>query len=372
MRNICFIALLTGSLLAACSVEKEEKALAPDEYSILVKVENPREGVSLQLFQINEQERKLIDSAGFNASDSTYRLSGKSPAADFALLKIGDMQEMLIYLEPGRINLQAEGNKPKAKYSIGGTRNNDYLDQLNTYQSEYAMAMAGFEQEYMMVQGSGAEQDMSVLEAKYKSLQASETDKLKQLINAMDSSPVAIYAAGMFYDKDASFPFLDSLSARLSSQMPKDKYALLFAEQMNKLRKFAIGQPAPDFTLTDLEGKSFSLTSLKGNYVLIDFWASWCKPCRQENPNVVATYKKFKGKPFKIIGVSLDRSEEPWREAIKADGLSWSHVWDKEGKVANDYAVEGIPSTFLLDKEGKIIAKNLRGGALENKLKEVM
>lgn len=372
MNRVIYIAIATLMFLASCEQSAKEEALAPGEYKIVLKVQNPREEISAELFQVNERDRKLIDSAVFNAKDSSYVLQGKSPEADFALLKIGDLQEMLIYLEPGLIEVTAEGNKPKATYTLSGTRNNNYLNLLNTYQAGYAAAMAAFEQEYMMVQGAGEGQDMRVLEEKYKTMQANETQKLKEVIDQMDSSPVAIYAAGMFFDKDAAFPFLDSLSARLSKQLPNDRYATLFLGQMEKLRKFSIGQTAPDFTLTDLQGKNFSLSSLRGNYVLIDFWASWCGPCRQENPNVVATYKKYKNKSFKIIGVSLDRSEEPWKEAIKTDGLIWSHVWDKAGQVAGEYAVEGIPSTFLLDKEGRIIAKNLRGDALENKLKEVL
>ncbi len=130
----------------------------------------------------------------------------------------------------------------------------------------------------------------------------------------------------------------------------------------------AISQPTP-------EGQTVSLSSLKGKYVLIDFWASWCGPCRAENPNVVAAFNKFKDKDFTILGVSLDDNKEKWMEAIKKDGLAWTHVSDLkkwESIPARDYGVESIPTNFLLDKEGRIIARDLRGPALEAKLAEVV
>jgi peroxiredoxin len=136
--------------------------------------------------------------------------------------------------------------------------------------------------------------------------------------------------------------------------------------------KFAIGQPAPDFSQVDTAGRAVSLASFKGKYVLVDFWASWCKPCRLENPNVVKAFEQYKGNHFSILGVSLDMAEKNWKEAIHADQLAWTQVIDKENKVSKQYNITSIPSNFLLDKEGRIIAKNLRGDELEKKLAEVL
>ncbi|HXU25784.1 MAG TPA: TlpA disulfide reductase family protein, partial [Bacteroidia bacterium] len=131
----------------------------------------------------------------------------------------------------------------------------------------------------------------------------------------------------------------------------------------------AEGSILPDFTLTTPEGKPLSISSFKGKVVLVDFWASWCGPCRKENPNVVAIYKKLHAKGFDVYGVSLDDNKEKWLNAIKTDGLIWNHASDLKGwdnQVAKQFGIDAIPFTILLDKEGKIIGKGLRGAELES------
>lgn len=135
-----------------------------------------------------------------------------------------------------------------------------------------------------------------------------------------------------------------------------------------------VGEPAPDITLPTPEGKPLSLSDLRGKVVLIDFWASWCKPCRAENPNVVRVYEQYKDQGFEILGVSLDRSKDAWTQAIQQDNLTWKHVSDLKfwnSEAAQQYGVSAIPYTVLVDREGNIIAERLRGGNLEAKLAEV-
>ncbi len=143
------------------------------------------------------------------------------------------------------------------------------------------------------------------------------------------------------------------------------------AQQVAEAKKNPVGKILPDFIQDDTNGKAVSLSSLRGKYVLVDFWASWCGPCRQENPNVVSVYQKYKKKNFTVLGVSLDKSRQPWLDAIQADKLTWQHVSDLKGwqnAVAQQYEIYSIPQNFLLDPAGKVIAKNLRGSALEQAL----
>ncbi|HRF39522.1 MAG TPA: TlpA disulfide reductase family protein [Saprospiraceae bacterium] len=145
-------------------------------------------------------------------------------------------------------------------------------------------------------------------------------------------------------------------------------------QQVAGMRSFTIGAEAPDFAQATPEGKMLKLSELRGKVVLIDFWASWCGPCRRENPNVVRMYQQYKDKGFEILGVSLDRDRQRWLDAIQQDGLTWLHVSDLQqwsNAVAQMYGVSSIPHTVLLDAEGRILARNLRGEALEHKLAEI-
>lgn len=160
---------------------------------------------------------------------------------------------------------------------------------------------------------------------------------------------------------------------RMAQQMAAAKQQEEQQAQLDNL--IPVGSPAPDFTQNTPEGKPLSLSSLRGKVVLIDFWASWCRPCRMENPNVVRMYNKYHKKGFEILGVSLDKDMNAWTGAIKQDGLTWKHVSDLafwNNAVAQQYGVSAIPYTILLDKYGLVLAKNLRGPALEEKLAEVL
>jgi peroxiredoxin len=165
-----------------------------------------------------------------------------------------------------------------------------------------------------------------------------------------------------------------AVANKLRKEWPNYDHSKSFIELVDKMKSIAIGQPAPEIALPDTTGQMVKLSSMKGKYVLVDFWAKWCGPCRQENPNVVRVYHKFKDKGFTVFGVSLDRRKEDWMRAIAEDKLAWTHVSDLkywQSEAAKTYNITGIPFSLLLDPNGIIIAKNLRGAALDKKLAEV-
>lgn len=168
---------------------------------------------------------------------------------------------------------------------------------------------------------------------------------------------------------------LDSLYKLLDASAQQTATGKRLGARIAILKKSAIGEPAIEFTQPDVDGKPVKLSDFKGKYVLLDFWASWCGPCRAENPNVLKAYNAYKDKNFTVVGVSLDDNGEKWHEAIKEDGMPWIQLSDLKGfrnQVAKEYGIQAIPSTFLLSPEGVIIAKDLRGEALHKKLAELL
>ena len=170
----------------------------------------------------------------------------------------------------------------------------------------------------------------------------------------------------------AALPIAQAIAKEFRATNPAAVAAI--EQQSAGLATFAVGAEAPDFEGPNPEGETIALSSLRGKVVLIDFWASWCGPCRRENPNVVKLYNQYKDQGFEILGVSLDKTKSRWEKAIADDQLTWLHISDLKGwqsKYAKQYGVSSIPQTVLLDAEGRIIARNLRGAALANKLREV-
>ncbi len=176
-------------------------------------------------------------------------------------------------------------------------------------------------------------------------------------------------------DRDKYFDVYLVTSDKLKKEWPDYDVAKEFITMVDNMKATAIGQITPEIELPNPEGQVIKLSSLRGKYVLVDFWAKWCGPCRRENPNVVKAYQKYKDKGFEVYGVSLDRNKEDWVQAIQEDGLTWTQVSDLkyfESKAAADYNISAIPFSILVDPQGKIIAKNLRGPALNKKLEEVL
>jgi peroxiredoxin len=280
------------------------------------------------------------------------------------------------YIDKGEFALSSPDSASKAK--ITGSKINDddknLKTQLNPVKDKAQKLVA---QRNAATGAQNTPEFRSAMQEKYKALQAEQKTIIKKFILGNPDSYLSLMAL-YSVDGPSPDPFeLDTLFNSLSPGIKNTETAKIFKNSLETLKHTALGTMAPDFTQNDVNGVPVKLSSFRGKYVLIDFWASWCGPCREENPNVVKVYNKYKEKNFTIIGVSLDKQSgrADWLAAIKNDGLNWTQVSDLKfwsNQAATLYYVSSIPANFLVDPNGKIIAKNLRGDDLENKLKEVL
>ena len=375
------ILILFLTLFSACNLIG-----GSDKYIIEGTLKN-HPGKSIVLEQLGLQKVTAIDSAKVDEK-GFFKMSGVSEKG-FYRLKLDEKTFFLMLLEPAQYKVEIDPTSENA-FKATGSKENDEFQNAFKVLGNAQKDLQGWNMAYQMYGQQGASQDtMMFIQQQLQETAAKFELMIRDSANAAKSPLVA-----MFYVTNApvdKFPKENlAVIQRMEKEMPTSSYTKEFREAYKKYEEQAkqaqatqakaasigIGSQAPEIDLKDPNGKNIKLSSLKGQVVLLDFWASWCGPCRNEMPNVVAAYNKYKSKGFTVYSVSLDKEEGAWKNSIPKLGMTWPNqvsdlkFWNCQAAV--DYGIQGIPAAFLLDKNGVIVATNLRGEALDQKIGELL
>ncbi|HAH24676.1 MAG TPA: alkyl hydroperoxide reductase [Prolixibacteraceae bacterium] len=364
MRNL-LLTLILALTIFACHSKK-------DEFSIKGSIAGVETG-KVYLQKLVDGRPQSIDTT--DLVDGKFAFKGKMELPDIRILRLNDQDYFAqLFLDNSDVKVVASKDSLRAT-KITGSASQDIFKEYLTEVEHMNKGVAKLQQSYQSAMASG-----NLDQAKKDSIDYNATmDNMKvftkNFVKEHNKSVVSAYLTLVQLAPQLEPAELDSIITHFPPEISKSEYVIQLKAITAGMKQTAIGALAPDFTMNDPEGKPIALSSLRGKVVLIDFWASWCGPCRKENPNVVKLYQKYHGKGFEILGVSLDKSKDEWMKAIQQDQLSWLHVSDLQfwqNTAARLYSVNSIPQSFLLDKDGKIIAKGLNSEQLDAKLNEML
>lgn len=345
-------------------------AASEGKVQITGKIENAPEGLVV-LTQYTDSRPKVLDTLEVDSEGAfSYDLEVTTPT--FYELNLYGQRAVKLALFKENVEVKYNFSDPTS-LQIDGSEDSKEMLKLEKLMEEYQLTVNKLNEQYYEAMSKNDTETIKRIQLDAMTLESQQAEKVKEMITSMGDSFASLAAIGLLNPKN-DFPFIDELIAKLNANYPGTSSIMQMKQQLDEMRALSVGQVAPDFELPDPNGKMVKLSDLRGKYVLIDFWAAWCKPCRQENPNVVRLYNQYKDKGFEVFGVSLDRTKEDWVKAIADDQLTWTHVSDLKyfnSAAAELYKIEAIPATYMIDPDGKIIARDLRGPSLENKLAEL-
>ncbi|MGZ3820794.1 MAG: peroxiredoxin family protein, partial [Mucilaginibacter sp.] len=299
-----------------------------------------------------------------------FQFKHAAPYANLYKIRVGSNVFDLIAKNGDAIDFSTNLTDSAHTYVISGSDDSEKIKEFNKINNIYGEKIGKIVDEYrQQAQKLGHESDtlLKIYRPQIeKQLNAQSNDILK-FVNSNQKSLAGFYAITAL-DENKYEQQLVAYSDAIKNNFNENPAVQRFIRNMAEVRPVSVGHKAPDFTTTGVDGKPVKLSDYKGKYVLLDFWASWCAPCRQENPNVVKQYGIYKSKGLNILGISLDVDKAKWQQAISQDNLSWNHASDLrnfDGATEKLYHISAIPSNFMIDPEGNIIAKNITGGDLE-------
>lgn len=364
MRKLFGIAVLSSLWMAGCS--NKDNATG----GIQGKLSNAKE-ITVYFQKIVENGEETLDSVKTDA-DGNFSLRNLASGLDYYMVRTDPANVIFLVLKGGEsVKLTGDAKDMEHTYTVSGSEDSELLKELRQYEKHLGDSLntvyAAFRDENPYRKDSAG----TFLQKYYTETMAAYS---KKFINKNITSIVSL-SATKFLNQQTSMELLMKLETSLSKQYPENKYVQDYKALMSDLQKLPPGSEAPEINLASPSGVMTTLSSLRGKVVLVDFWASWCAPCRKENPNIVRIYNKYKDQGFEIYGVSLDENVESWKTAIQKDGITWPQVSELKkwnSKVVKDYSIEAIPYSVLLDKNGKIVAKGLRSDELDLKLMELL
>ncbi len=365
MKKISYI-IASLSVLISCSAPKEEGITLTGE------IANPVEGGLIKLELIRNDELTVADSFYVDATNK-FSLKVKVEEPSFYRINLYGRKYVNLILNDTDVNIKADINSQNGEDEVIGSVDTDFIRSLITLQQNFQRSTQKLNSTFQQSRMNADESSIKKIQDEYLRIKAKSDKEIKEKIWNMENSIAGILAL-QFLPVEENFPFYDSIANKYLEVLPNSSYTKNLVAMVEPQRRLSVGAPAPEISLPDPNGQIVTLSSFKGKYVMIDFWAAWCRPCRMENPNVVKLYDQYKDKGFEVLGVSLDRTKDAWIKAIEEDGLKWTHISDLkyfQSEAAATYGIQAIPATYLIGPDGNILAKNLRGEQLEAKLKEI-